>query len=361
MSPSDSPSDSVKFLALLVHRGYLGRSQAEPLIGALKQGECLDELLVERVGWEQERVDQLRRTSAGERPQFPGFEILGQLGCGGTAEVFKARDKKSGKALALKVLNYRSSRDKALLKGFVEEGKLLKQLRHDGLIKGYGVARSGETYLNRLELIEGRTLQEHLDDGQIFQEEIAFRITLEVAEVLAYLASKDLVHRDVKPGNVMLDSAGSVKLIDLGFCVKCDVTNARDSAVGTVEYLSPEQAEGGAAADLRSDVYSLGVTLFQLTIGHLPFEGDGDEDTLRKAVMESLRSPQLKARGTSPHLQYLIEKMMAKEADVRFQSWEELIEDVRGQMEGRAELDYGQAALKNSGRLRRPRGPGRKR
>ncbi|MFT7677509.1 MAG: serine/threonine protein kinase [Planctomycetota bacterium] len=356
-----SPSDDVKFLALLVHRGYLDRSEAEPMIGALKHGESLDWLLLTGPGWDQERVDQLRKTSAGERPRIPGFEILGQLGAGGTAEVFKARDKKSGKALALKVLNYRSSQNQALLKGFIEEGKLLKTLRHDGLIKGYGVARSGETYLNRLELIEGRTLQEHLDDGQDFPEEVAFRIVLEIAEVLAYLGSNDLVHRDVKPGNVMLDGGGAVKLIDLGFCVNCDVANATGSAVGTVEYLSPEQAEGGAAADLRSDVYSLGVTLFQLTIGRLPFEGDGDEDTLRKAVMESLRSPELKARGTSPHLQYLIEKMMAKEADVRFQSWEELIEDVRGQIEGRAELDYGQSARKNSARVRRPRGPGRKR
>lgn len=356
-----STSDDVKFLALLVHRGYLGRSLAEPLIGELKRGESLDGLLVSSVGWDEGRVDQLRKTSAGERPHIPGFEILGQLGAGGTAEVFKARDKKSGTALALKVLNYRSSQNQALLKGFIEEGKLLKRLRHDGLIEGYGVARSGETYLNRLELIEGQTLQEHLDEGQSFPEEVAFRITLEIAEVLAYLATEDLVHRDVKPGNVMLDSGGAVKLIDLGFCVKCDVSNTTGNAVGTVEYLSPEQAEGGAIADLRSDVYSLGVTLFQLTIGRLPFEGDGDEDTLRKAVMESLRSPELKARGTSPHLQYLIEKMMAKEADVRFQSWEELIEDVRGQIEGRAELDYGQAQRKTPGRGRRPRGAGRKR
>jgi serine/threonine protein kinase len=91
---------------------------------------------------------------------------------------------------------------------------------------------------------------------------------------------------------------------------------------------------------LRSDIYSLGVTLFQLTIGRLPFEGEGDEDTLRKAVMESLKSPELKSRGLSPHLHYFIEKMMAKEAEVRYQSWEELIQDVRSQVTGRETLDY---------------------
>ncbi len=339
-----SSRDDVQFLALLVHRGYLGRSAAEPLLGRMKDGEALDSLLIAECGWDEEKLTRMRRTNAGERPEIPGYEILGKLGAGGTAEVFQAREKKSGSPLALKVLTYRSTRQASVLKGFVAEGKLLQQLEHPGLVRGFGVARSGETYFNRLELVDGRTLQEYLDDGHVFEEEIALRIIVEVAEVLSYLASQDLVHRDVKPGNVMLGGSGSIKLIDLGFCASSDTSNATDSAVGTVEYLSPEQAEGGAAADLRSDIYSLGVTLFQLTLGRLPFEGEGDEDTLRKAVMESLKSPELKARGTSPHLHYLIEKMMAKEADVRFQSWEELITDVRGQMQGRAALDYSQGS-----------------
>jgi serine/threonine-protein kinase len=113
-----------------------------------------------------------------------------------------------------------------------------------------------------------------------------------------------------------------------------------DSAVGTVEYLSPEQARGGAAADLRSDIYSLGATLFHLVIGRLPFEGSDNEEVLRKQVMDSLSSPELKGRDLSPHLHYFIEKMMAKEAEVRHQSWDELIGDIAKQIAGRESLDF---------------------
>lgn len=336
--------DDLKFLALLVHRGHIEREDAEGLIPPLKQGRALDALLSEQLGWSEKKVRRMRVTRAGEEPRIPGFEFLGRLGVGGTAEVFRARETSSGRTLALKILNPRYARDADQLKAFVTEAKVLERLSHPALVGGVGVAKSGDTYFSKLELIEGRTLLEHLDDGLEFDEAVALRIVLEVAEVLDYMASKDLVHRDVKPGNIMLTQNGKVKLIDLGFCMEKDKRNAADSAVGTAQYLSPEQAEGGACADFRSDIYSLGVTLFQLVIGRLPFESSDDQEVLRMQVMESLSSPELKGRGLSPHLHYFIEKMMAKDADVRYQSWEELIKDIREQLEGRESLDYARDA-----------------
>ena len=345
--------EDARFLALLVHRGYLARSKAELLLPALRGGAALDDLLAQDLGWDEAKIARLRRTKAGEEPEIPGYEFLGRLGIGGTAEVFRARERKSGRMLALKILLPRCAADERQLRAFVAETKELERLEHSGLVRGYGVARSGETYFCRLELVEGRTLLEHLEDGHSFTESAAHQIVLEVAEVLMYMAEENLVHRDVKPGNIMLTDDARVKLIDLGFCARKDERNPEDSAVGTVQYLSPEQAGGGAAADLRSDIYSLGVTLFQLTVGRLPFEGDGNEETLRKAVMESLSSPELKSRGLSPHLHYFIEKMMAKEADVRYQSWEELIDDIRAQLAGRESLDYSSGVRPKSGVLRR--------
>ena len=149
-----------------------------------------------------------------------------------------------------------------------------------------------------MELVDGQTLQEYLDGGHLFDEKTAYRITIEVAEVLRYMAGEGLVHRDVKPGNIMLSQSGRVKLIDLGFCAQQDACDASGTARGTVQYLSPEQAEGGAQADIRSDIYALGVTLYQLTIGSLPFEGDCDEDTLRMHVMERLRPRSSRARSS---------------------------------------------------------------
>lgn len=357
-----SPQQDARFLALLVHRGYLTRDDAEPLLQPLKQGEPLDGLLAAQLGWETERIQMLRRTRAGEHPEIPGLEVLGLLGSGGTADVFRVQERKGGRVIAMKVLNRRCTENKVQLASFVKEARLLEKLDHPGLVRGYGVNRSGETYLCRQELVEGRTLLEILDEGTAFSEAQALKIILSVAEVLEYMASKDLVHRDVKPGNIMLTAGGDVKLIDLGFCAASEDRNPEDSAVGTVAYLDPNQAEGGGCADIRSDIYSLGVTLFQLVVGRLPFEGDGDEDTLRLAVMNNLKSPELKSKAFSPHLHYIIEKMMAKDADVRFQSWPKFLSEVRGQLKGYQDLDFtvsDSSKSKTRSGIRRRRPPGR--
>jgi serine/threonine-protein kinase len=351
-----SAQPDTQFLALLVHRGHLAREEAEQLIPALQRGEELDGLLVDRMGWSEEHIAKLRRTRAGEVPEIPGYEILGALGSGGTSDVFRAREKKTGRIQALKVLNAKSTRNEATRSAFVREARLLSELDHPGLIKGFGVAKSGTTYFSRLECVEGSTLLELLDRGQTFSEAVVLRVILSVAEVLAYLAEKAVIHRDVKPGNIMLDDNGRVKLIDLGFAAHTDAAAPKEgSTVGTVAYLSPEQARGGAQADMRSDIYSLGVTLFHLAVGRLPFESSQDAEVLRMQVMQSLSSPELKSRGFSPHLQYFVQKMMAKEAEVRYQSWSELIADVRAQLEGRDSLDFAREAPRRPSSGQAPR------
>ncbi|MBL8857684.1 MAG: serine/threonine protein kinase [Planctomycetes bacterium] len=334
--------DDVQFLALLVHRGHLARNEAEVLLPLLKVGGELDELLQSKLGWDLEAVEKLRRTRGGEVPEIPGYEVLGSLGTGGTADVFRVREKKTGETIALKVLKPAATRNAATRAAFVAEARLLEKLDHKRLVKGYGVARSGTTYFTRLECIEGRTLLETLDEGHAFAETVALRIILEAAEALAYLASQGVVHRDVKPGNLMLTDSGHVKLIDLGFAAspEAQVQAKEGTTSGTVGYISPEQAQGAAAADLRSDIYSLGVTLFHLVVGRLPFSSTNDSEMLRMQVMQSLSSAELKSRGFSPHLHYFIEKMMAKDAEHRYQSWPELIDDIKGQIEGREKLDF---------------------
>ena len=339
-----SQTDDSQFLALLVHRGYLTRADAQGLLPALQAGAELDALLQQKLQWSQDTVARLRRTRAGESPEIPGYEMLGSLGSGGTADVFRARDKKTGETVALKVLKPTAARVPATLKSFVDEANLLKKLDAPGLVKGFGVAKTASepvTYFARLECIEGRTLLEMLDAGHVFNERSALNIVLGAAEVLAYLASQGVVHRDVKPGNLMLTDAGAVKLIDLGFATSPESKSQvrAGSTSGTPGYMPPEQAKGAAEADLRSDIYSLGVTLFHLVVGRLPFESSDDAEVLRMQVMQSLSSAELKSRGFSPHLHYFIEKMMAKEAELRYQSWPELIDDVRAQIRGRERLE----------------------
>lgn len=338
--------DDTQFLALLVHRGLILREVAERIFPELRRGGDLEALLVEHTGLAPETIEKWRRTRAGEIPEIPGYEILGKAGSGGTADVFRARERKTQRVLGLKVLNVESTRSPRTRAAFVSEAKLLEKLEHSGLVKGYGVFKSGSTYFSKMEFIEGHTLLELLDDGHAFDEKAALRVVLSVAEALNYLAVNGIVHRDIKPGNIMLASSGELKLIDLGFAGRVDDSSsastaapAGDTTVGTVQYLSPEQAKGGAA-DERSDIYSLGVTLFHLVVGRLPFESSDDREVLRMQVMESLKSPELKSRGLSHHLQYFVEKMMAKDAEARYQSWLELIDDVRSQIEGREEFDF---------------------
>jgi serine/threonine protein kinase len=349
-------ADDLDFLAQLARRGHVPEALARDLAVRARAGEDLDGLLVAEAGLEPERVDELRRTNGGEIPQIPGLTIGGRLGRGGTADVWRARDRKAGRDIALKVLLPEARRDAAVAKAFVREARLLESLDHPGLVRCYGAAKSGTTVFTRLELIDGPSLQDELDRGRVFEEAEALGLVLDVARALGYLESQGLVHRDVKPGNILLAPDGRAVLIDLGFAALAGEARSDgrdDVATGTVAYLSPEQAVGGAGADIRSDVYSLGVSLFQLVIGHLPFEADDDREVLAMQVLQSLESPELKRRGVSPHLHYLVQKMMSKDPGERFQSWPALVGDIEALVAGSRGLDWrGDAPVGGAGRAR---------
>lgn len=330
----------VDFLALLVHRGHLSKTEARGLVPELKSGAALDGLLEATLGWDADKIAELRRTRAGELVSIPGYELRERVGVGGTANVYLARDKKTKQSLVLKVLKPEAARERATLEAFVQEAKLLQRLDHEGLVKGLGVARSGQVYFCRQEYVQGNTLLELLDGGHEFSEDQALDIIVRVAQVLLYLEGESIVHRDVKPGNIMLDGKGRVVLIDLGFAAEGGAETKQGTAAGTVAYLSPEQARGGAQADIRSDIYSLGISLFHIVVGRLPFESSDDREVLRMQVMESLSSRELKGRAISVHTQYFIEKMVAKEAADRYQGWDELIRDINDQLEGFDSMDF---------------------
>ncbi len=323
-----------RFLARLVQRGHLDLEAARAIDAAVRAGTALDAALEQEAGWSAEAVARARRTDAGERPEIPGFEVGPRLGTGGTADVFAARDKKTGERVALKVLHMSCACQPATLKAFVGEARRLSELDCPGVVKCQGVrkfagfAPGAWQYFSVLELVDGRTLLERLDAGETFTEDELLRIVAEVAEALGHLTSRGVVHRDVKPGNLMMTRDGAVKLIDLGFAAGTHERAREGVATGTKEYIAPEQALGGGAADLRSDVYSLGATLFHLLVGRLPFEATDDQELLRQHVLQSLSSPEIKSRNVSPHLHYLIEKMMAKDPEHRFQSWEELQREI---------------------------------
>ena len=352
--------EDLKLLALLVHRGALDRAAAEKL---LKEGQATRrkplELAVANGLFTNERLDFLRRVEGEDVPEVPGFDIVGVAGRGGMAVVLQARDRKAGRDVAIKVLRREFDGDAKAKSAFLREAKLLIGLRHENVVAGEKVGTVHGRLIFLQEFVDGRSLQELLKDGTGFDEDAALYIVLQVARALRYLAQNGVVHRDVKPANVLITDRNEVKLIDLGFAssvgdgaqvgggATTDATVATDSAdaaapttVGMVAYISPEQARGQSDLDVRSDIYSLGATLYQLVVGELPFSGQDNQEVLAAQILASLSSEVLKSRKISPHMHYFIEKMMAKEREVRYQTPEELIADIEEQMRGKKTLEF---------------------
>lgn len=353
--------DDTRLLALLVHRRLIAEAAARR---AFASGDPLGWLVQNGVATAAQ-VDEWRATAAGTRPVLSRYQLGEVLGEGGMARVFAATDRTDGSRVALKVLRPELARDPVQVERFVREARLLMQLDHPHIVKGHRVAREGEVFFFAMEVLPGRCLQDLLAEEGRLDEESALSIVAEVAAALQHLHGRGLVHRDVKPGNVIWSEERGSVLIDLGFAVAGGSTQAgavptggtggsdsSASTAGTVHYIAPEQARGGDL-DVRADIYALGATLYHLATGSLPFEGGTGEEVLRKQVLESLSGDRIRALGLSPQLHYFIAKMMAKEREIRFQSPAALQEEVEACLRQKQHERELQARAEDG---RRPRG-----
>jgi len=321
-----------KLLAMLVHRRLLGADVAHAAIASGAPGR----FLVQHGVCSAEQWQHWMRTEGGVRPVLSRYEIGDALGEGGVGRVFAAVDKIGNQRVALKVLRAELARDPVQTERFVKEAKLLQELQHRNLVKGLRVAREGEQIFFAMELVAGRCLQDVLAEHGRLDEETALQIVVDVAGALQALHDRGLVHRDVKPGNILWSRERGAVLIDLGFALQqSDGQGSSDTTAGTVHYIAPEQARGSGQLDVRADIYALGATLYHLTTGSLPFEGRTSEEVLAKQVLESLSGERIRALQLSPQLHYFLEKMMAKDPAMRFQSPQQLQAEIRAFLEQR--------------------------
>lgn len=294
--------------------------------------------------------------SVKEASRIPVFEVHREIGQGGMATVFLATHKKNNRKCALKVLFPKHTKNAKFVERFIREGKLLKQFESENIAKGfeYGVTgKDSDTplYFMSMEFIDGPSIQDLLDRDGPFDEQKATYVILEAAKALTYMQERGVVHRDVKPDNIMWAGDGRVMLVDLGFAAPIRSDRAgeyEDETCGTVQYISPEQAKGMADLDIRADIYSLGATLYHMVVGELPFTGKDNMEVMAKQVMEGLNQHSLKGGKISVHMHYFIEKMMSKERDFRYQTAREVVEDVTEVLEGAADLQYDPAQDENS-------------
>ncbi len=332
-----APEDQ-EFLALLVHRGFLQREDALAILQAARE-QGFEAALEARTGWDASRVAYLRRTRGLSEPEIPGYEMLGRLGAGGTSEVFGARRRKDFRKVALKILLPRLALDPPAVRRFLEEAKILQRLRHPNIVRGHRVFRFLGTYVLEMDLVPGRPLDQVLEEDGPLDEESALGVVRQVARALEALREAGLVHRDLKPGNLMMDAQGKVVLIDLGFAGPGrDLEALEGTTLGTTAYIAPEQARGEEGLDVRADIYSLGATLYHLVVGRLPFERSSDAEMMRAQILERLDGAALKEAPISPSVHYFIQKMMAKDRELRYASPAALAEEIEAHEEARRRL-----------------------
>lgn len=259
------------------------------------------------------------------------------IGTGGMADVYIGEDTRLSRKVAVKVLRQDLAKDPSFLSRFKKEALAAAGLNHPGIVAVYDSGEEGANSYIVMELVTGVTLREILMSGPAIEISRSLEIISGVLDALAYSHAHGIVHRDIKPGNVMLTEFGDVKVMDFGIARATDDAGATMTntwnVVGTAQYLSPEQATG-EIADHRSDIYSVGCLFYELLTGQPPFSGDTPVSIAYQHVSGELIKPSLINPELDPNLDRILEVALAKDPASRYQSAQLMLEDVQRVMRG---------------------------
>jgi serine/threonine-protein kinase len=254
------------------------------------------------------------------------------------AVVFKAKQLSLDRSVAIKVLPRRLSENREFVERFYREGKAAARLNHPNIVQAFDVGESGGYHYFVMEFIDGRTVYDLLADGRPLLEPEAIRLILQAARSLEHAHHQGLIHRDVKPKNLMLTRAGDIKLADMGLAREVGdfvtATAEAGRAYGTPYYISPEQIRGEITIDARADIYGLGATFYHMVTGRVPFDGATPSAVMHKHLKEPLVPPDHLNKALSAGIGEIIEVMMAKNANERYPSMTEVIEDLESVRSG---------------------------
>lgn len=271
--------------------------------------------------------------------ELPGYEILEKIGEGGTSSVWKARQLSLDRIVAIKALDPVYLPDQEALARFRQEAQAAARLKHPSIVQVYDAGESAGRPFLVMEYVGGCTVGDLLQRAGKLTERNALLIADAVAQALAYAWDKDcIIHLDVKPDNVLVESDGTIKVTDLGLARFIGLHQRRvdsETILGTPNYVSPEQAEGVADLDCRTDIYSLGAMLYHLVTGRLPFGGRPGSGAMDAHVAEFLPDPVDLNADLSPAVAWLIEKMMVKNRAYRPAYWSMVLADLAEVKEGR--------------------------
>ncbi|HOX07197.1 MAG TPA: serine/threonine-protein kinase [Planctomycetota bacterium] len=330
---------------------------------------ALGALLVERGSLttsQLERLSASAQAAALKTPKVGDYRLVEKLGAGGMGAVYKAQRGLDGQIVALKILPRSKAQDAEFLDRFEAEARAAFELSHPNIVRALDMGQADGYHYIAMEFVDGRDLYQILEKRGKLDAGEAVGITIQIAEALEHAHGERLVHRDIKPDNILIENGtGKAKLTDLGLCIeepsvlaKPRITR-RGLAMGTPFYFSPEQARGEEDIDIRSDIYALGATLYEMVTGKPPFEGASAAQVMLRHIQEEVISPKEIDRSIPDGLCRVIERMMAKSREDRYQTPTELLVDLRLVADGKpprsAELKAGLSSVRSVGGG--PKGP----
>jgi len=271
-----------------------------------------------------------------------GCEVRRRVGSGGMGVVFEAHHLALDKRVALKLLMPNLAADGSFVRRFVSEARLAAQVEHPNIVQILNVGQDGDVYFIVMQFIEGKSLAEMISQGPLSPREAA-KIALQAARGLAAAHRRGIIHRDVKPENILVDRQGLARIVDMGLSknlsaptagAETSALTAPGVAMGTPNYISPEQATEARAADARTDIYSLGATLYHALAGAPPFSGPSAIAIINQHINAPLRAPSARRPEVPAELDRLVGRMMAKQPDGRIQTMDEVVAELKKYLAG---------------------------
>ena len=294
------------------------------------------------------------------------YEVLSKIGAGGMADVYKGRDCMLNRYVAIKVLKKEYREDENFVRKFRSEAQAAAGLQNPNIVNVYDVGEDRGLYYMVMELVEGITLKEYIQKkGRLSNKEV-LSISIQMCTGIEAAHKHEIIHRDIKPQNIIISKEGKVKVTDFGIAKAVSSHTVTSSAMGSVHYVSPEQARGGFC-DAKSDIYSVGITMYEMATGKVPFDGDSTVAVAMKHLQETMTPPSEIVPSVSPALEKIILKCTQKSPERRYQNISLLIQDLKRALvdpDGRF-VDMGQAyddgntvmiSQEEMGRIRNGRG-----
>lgn len=329
------------FCSMGVEAGLIEKGDVEPCMQAYRQSDRYEfrniaDLFLSRGLLKASEIKaihtalkRLERDANKDDIYIPGYKIISKIGDGGLGTVYKAKQITMNRIVALKVLHPKWLSDREFYNRFILEARITGKMSHQNLLQIYDVSQVDNLLYFSMEFVDGETVEHYIENNGLMPVGVATNIVRQVARALNYIKEFDVVHRDVKPGNILLTKTGVAKLGDFGFLksIYDPEISGSGEILGTPDYIAPEQA-AGEDVDFRADIYSLGVSYYHMIAGEVPFKGS--VSSVIKQHMKSNVPPLTKVAGKElpDELSRVIHKMIARDRNKRHQSFKDLFNDL---------------------------------